>query len=291
MYNKDCYIYEDISRQAMDFLNIDEEHFIISEIYEAMKDSENAIHCFFSPSKSNGWAICPAYLDRQKAWAGSNEAAIRGTITHHFMSRIINLLKKPKTKEDYEKIDLIIWGVLHHGDWLTKSGVDSARVLISKCVKLGLETTTSEIFLMSDRLGEPNRNLRFGGSIDLLNVDKEHSTVYIYDLKTGKHEVDPNCWQLKCYAGLVREKIEDARDCKKFVLGIGQNGKIKECEIGNEELDCAMRQVKKAMEGYRDYVDNDLNEVIVEVEQKFDHCFHENPYCRFCKGCYKRERF
>ena len=181
--------------------------FVADEIFKAKHDSDKAVHCFFSPSKSNGWVSCPAYLDRAKQWDGTKEPAIRGTIVHHFLSRAIEYLKSGKYSREFDWITAIVF---QRPDWLSETGVNSAIALLKRVVELGINDTQSEVFLLSPELGTPNKNLRFGGSIDILHIkEKEgpsgamYADVHIYDLKTGKNPVVPNCWQLKCYALLV----------------------------------------------------------------------------------------
>jgi hypothetical protein len=272
-------------------------NFIADEIFKAKFDSDNAVHCFFSPSKSNGWVECPAYLDRQKQWDGSHEPAIRGTITHHFLSRAIGFLKE---KVYSRKFDYITSLVFQNPDWLTEDGVRSVIALLARVLELGIDHASSEVFIMSDVLGNPNKNLRFGGSIDVLHVvpkkdlnGTDYVDVHIYDLKTGKHIVSPDCWQLKCYALLVRDFYVDrgiASYCN-FTLGIAQNGNVKEVEFINQQKQAeAFVRIKRAMVGYETYMKQNLNIAINdEVDSAFPELFKPCPYCRFCKGCYKRD--
>lgn len=273
--------------------------FVADEIFKAKYDSDNAVHCFFSPSKSNGWVSCPAYLDRAKQWDGTKEPAIRGTIVHHFLSRAIGYLKGKEYSRQFDWITAI---VLQRPDWLSEAGVNSALALLKKVVELGVDDTQSEVFLMSPDLGMPNKNLRFGGSIDVLHIkecespsEEMYADVHIYDLKTGKNPVSPNCWQLKCYALLVRDWLLETRKhishCT-FTLGIAQDGRILEHDFSNVRTQFeAFVTIKKAMHIYTDvYLKNRLNvKINDEVDSGFQECFNPCPYCRFCRGCYKRE--
>ena len=273
--------------------------FVADEIFKAKHDSDKAVHCFFSPSKSNGWVSCPAYLDRAKQWDGTKEPAIRGTIVHHFLSRAIEYLKSGKYSREFDWITAIVF---QRPDWLSETGVNSAIALLKRVVELGINDTQSEVFLLSPELGTPNKNLRFGGSIDILHIkEKEgpsgamYADVHIYDLKTGKNPVVPNCWQLKCYALLVRDWLLETRKhishCT-FTLGIGQDGKVQECDFGNTQTQSEnYMKIKRAMHLYNDvYLKNKLNvEINDEVDSGFSECFNPCPYCRFCRGCYKRD--
>lgn len=278
-------IYESIARDAQEELGIGEDDPIIDEIFKAKEDSNNAVHCFFSPSKSNGWAICPAYLARATQWKGSNEPAIRGTITHHFMSRAINLIKE---STDFDFLDRIRWAVFGgNRKWLSRDGVNSAAALITVCGGFfDWQNVQSEVFLLSDTLGIPNKNLRFGGSIDILYINEKVKNVWVMDLKTGKHPVSPNSWQLKCYAMLVREKllnhIKGLEDWE-YVLGIGQGGMVSRVTISNNELDYAEKRIREVSELYEKYREHE------GADEEIPECFHENPYCRFCKGCFRGE--
>lgn len=292
-YNKtEEEIYNEIAENYLQTEGASE--YIADEIFRAKFDSDHAVHCFFSPSKSNGWAVCPAYLDRAKQWDVTKEPAIRGTITHHFLSKCVNMLKGAKFDRE---LDTIMSEVLEKSDWLSPAGVDSVRVLLSRCVELGIDKTWSEVFVMSPTLGMPNQNLRFGGSIDVLHIksciDKdcvEYADTHIYDLKTGKHVVSPNCWQLKCYAMLVQERFNFAYH--KFTLGIAQNGKLTEYDFSDvREQDTAFLHIKNAMNIYgKEYLGNRLN-VDIDDARDMEHgsCFQPCQYCRFCKGCFKRE--
>ena len=273
--------------------------FVADEIFKAKYDSDNAVHCFFSPSKSNGWVSCPAYLDRSKQWDGTKEPAIRGTIVHHFLSKAIGYLKQKEYSKQFDWITAI---VLQRPDWLSEAGVNSALALLKKVVELGVDDTQSEVFLMSPDLGMPNKNLRFGGSIDVLHIkecespsEAMYADVHIYDLKTGKNPVSPNCWQLKCYALLVRDWLIETRPhlshCE-FTLGIAQDGRILEHDFSSVQTQHeAFVEIKMAMHIYTDiYLKNHLNvEINDEVDSGFQECFNPCSYCRFCRGCYKRE--
>lgn len=273
--------------------------FVADEIFKAKHDSDKAVHCFFSPSKSNGWVSCPAYLDRAKQWDGTKEPAIRGTIVHHFLSRAIEYLKSGKYSREFDWMTAIVF---QRPDWLSETGVNSAIALLKRVVELGINDTQSEVFLLSPELGAPNKNLRFGGSIDILHIkEKEgpsgamYADIHIYDLKTGKNPVVPNCWQLKCYALLVRDWLLETREhishCT-FTLGIGQDGKVQECDFGNTQMQSEnYMKIKRAMHLYNDvYLKNKLNvEINDEVDSGFPECFNPCPYCRFCRGCYKRD--
>ena len=270
--------------------------FVADEIFKAKFDSEKGVHCFFSPSKSNGWVTCPAYLDRAKKWEGSNEPAIRGTIVHHFLSRVIEYLK---SKKNFVELDFISHIVFQNPEWLSVPGVNSALELIKKVIELGIDETQSEVFILSPALGVPNKNLRFGGSIDVLHIKedvdcngKKFANVYIYDLKTGKNIVHANSWQLKCYAILVRDllKVDKKVNYCNFTLGIAQNGKIDECAFSiQDEQEHAFNKIKESMEIYdKVYMENHLNvEIDDERDSGFSECFNPCPYCRFCRGCYK----
>lgn len=288
-YNKtDEEIYNEI---AENYLQTDgASEYIADEIFRAKFDSDNAVHCFFSPSKSNGWAVCPAYLDRAKQWGGTKEPAIRGTITHHFLSKCVNMLRGEKFSRE---LDTIMSEVIQKSDWLSPAGVDSVRVLLSRCIDLGIGKTWSEVFLISPTLGIPNKNLRFGGSIDILHIKANYdgsADTHIYDLKTGKHVVSPNCWQLKCYALLVKEFFKFKHH--NFTLGIAQNGKLSEYSFSNlQEQQDAFDHIKEAMDIYNEeYLGNRLNVDIDDAkDMEHDCCFQPCQYCRFCKGCFKRE--
>lgn len=287
--------------------------YIADEIFKSKRESDNAVHCFFSPSKSNGWVACPAYLDRSKQWDGSKEPAIRGTIVHHFLSKAINnLLSKGYSRE----FDWITALVFQRSEWLSEVGVESVLSLLNRIVQLnmseGFKDIRSEVFLISPDLGEPNKNLRFGGSIDVLCIKIEETdaeafraNVHIYDLKTGKNIVKPDCTQLKCYSLLVRDLLLSSEPnvllseeyagkiayCK-FTLGIAQNGKVEEFEFHNVEQQAKeFMKIKRAMNIYNDiYLRNNLNvEINGEVDSGFSECFNPCPYCRFCRGCYKRD--
>lgn len=272
--------------------------FIADEIFKAKRDSDNAVHCFFSPSKSNGWVSCPAYLDRSKQWDGSKEPAIRGTIVHHFLSRIIGYIKDNKYSRE---MDFVTAFVLQRPGWISEPGVASVIALLSKVIELGIDDVQSEVFLLSPELGMPNKNMRFGGSIDVLHIKElespsgsTYADVHIYDLKTGKNPVSPNSWQLKCYALLVRDWILETRPhigyCT-FTLGIAQDGKILEHDFSNVQTQSeAYVSIKRAMKCYTDvYLKNRLNvEINDEVDSGFPECFNPCSYCRFCRGCYKR---
>lgn len=272
--------------------------FVADEIFKAKYDSCKAVHCFFSPSKSNGWVPCPAYLDRSKQWDGSNEPAIRGTIVHHFLSKAIEYLKSGKYSREFDWITALVF---QRPDWLSVPGVESAITLLKKVVELGIDGTQSEVFLLSPDLGVPNKNLRFGGSIDILHIKEcesptgAYAEVHIYDLKTGKNPVSPTCWQLKCYALLVRDWLLDTRPYLSyctFTLGISQNGKIEETDFSNCQTQAeAFVKIKRAMSIYdKVYMENHLNvEINDEVDSGFSECFNPCSYCRFCRGCYKRE--
>ena len=273
--------------------------FIADEIFKAKKDSDDAVHCFFSPSKSNGWVSCPAYLDRAKQWDGSKEPAIRGTIVHHFLSRIIGYLKGNKYSRE---MDWVTAFVLQRPEWISDIGVRSVISLLKKVIELGVDDVQSEVFLLSPDLGMPNKNLRFGGSIDVLHIKECESTtgakyadVHIYDLKTGKNPVSPNSWQLKCYALLVRDWLLETRPhlshCS-FTLGIAQDGQVIEHDFSNVKTQFeAFINIKRAMLCYSNiYLKNHLNvEINDEVDSGFPECFNPCPYCRFCRGCYKRD--
>lgn len=273
--------------------------FVADEIFKAKHDSDNAVHCFFSPSKSNGWVSCPAYLDRSKQWDGTKEPAIRGTIVHHFLSRAIEYLKSGKYSREFDWITSI---VLQRPDWLSEAGVNSVIALLKKVIELGIEETQSEVFLMSPELGVPNKNLRFGGSIDILHIKEKkgpsgvmYADVHIYDLKTGKNPVSPNCWQLKCYALLVRDWLFETRrhlSYCSFTLGIAQDGKVNEYDFSNVQTQSeAYIKIKRTMNIYETvYLKNRLNvEVNDELDSGFSECFNPCSYCRFCRGCYKRD--
>ena len=179
-------------------------------------------------------------------------------------------------------------------------GVNSALELIKKVIELGIDETQSEVFILSPTLGIPNKNLRFGGSIDVLHI-KEHESrdkriwahVHIYDLKTGKNIVHPNSWQLKCYALLVRDFLMEVKPYLShfvFTLGIAQDGKISECEFSDEQVQSSeFVKIKRAMNCYdKVYIGNRLNvEINDELDSGFSECFNPCPYCRFCRGCYK----
>lgn len=272
--------------------------FIADEIFRAKKDSDNAVHCFFSPSKSNGWVSCPAYLDRAKQWDGTKEPAIRGTIVHYFLSRIIGYMKSNKYSKE---MDFVTAFVLQRPEWISEPGVASVIALLSKVMELGVDNVQSEVFLLSPKLGIPNKNMRFGGSIDVLHIKEcespsgvTYADVHIYDLKTGKNPVSPNCWQLKCYALLVRDWILETRPhinhCT-FTLGIAQDGRILEHDFSNVQTQSeAYIQICRAMFIYETvYLKNHLNvEINDEVDSGFSECFNPCSYCRFCRGCYKR---
>ena len=306
MWQKDVRTEEEIySSIAEDFIarfpDDPEADQICDEIFKAKFDSDNAVHCFFSPSKSNGWVPCTAYLDRAKQWDGSKEPAIRGTIAHHFLSKMINNIKAKL----FDPIDLHTYYVFRSPQWLSEPGIDSAKELLCKCAALGFDNVESEVFLMSDNFGIPNKNLRFGGSIDVLSIIKdteEHEKpwfrVWIYDLKTGKHVVNPNCWQLKCYALLVWEKIakdngfkEDDEFYVEFTLGISQNSTVREYWFGDpEEQQKAFVKIHDAFTRYKKYLKHNLNVGIDdERDSCFPDCFCPNDYCRFCRGCYKAQ--
>lgn len=275
--------------------------FVADEIFKAKYDSDNAVHCFFSPSKSNGWVSCPAYLDRSKQWDGTKEPAIRGTIVHHFLSKAIEYLKSGVYSKEFDWITAIVF---QHPDWLSEPGVNSVIALLKKVIELGVGGVRSEVFLLSPDCGVPNKNLRFGGSIDILHI-KVHdefespsgvpwADIHIYDLKTGKNPVSPNCWQLKCYALLVRDWMLEEYGITQcsFTLGIAQDGKIAEHDFSNNLVQSeAFMKIKRAMYLYdKVYMENRLNvEINDEVDSAFQECFNPCPYCRFCRGCYKRE--
>lgn len=287
-------IYCEIAKSVIEeFGESEETDFITNEIFLAKRDSDKAVHCFFSPSKSNGWMACPAYLDRSKQWDGSKEPAIRGTIVHHFLSRAINLLKSGKYSKE---LDCITNLVFNNPKWISGAGVESTLELLKKVTELGVSNVESEVFLMSDVLGIPNKNLRFGGSIDVLGIkiNGDVATVNIYDLKTGKNPVSPNCWQLKCYALLVQEfliKTKKARTCN-FMLGISQNGKLSEIQFSDpKEKESHFTKIAETMRIYENvYLKNHLNVGIDDCkDSEFEKCFSPCSYCRFCKGCFKRE--
>lgn len=289
-------IYNSIVADAEDALDDLPEvaDFIGDEIMKAKLDSKNAVHCAFSPSKSNGWVVCPAYLDRSAQWGGSPEPAIRGTIVHHFMSRVINLLKTATAEKRYPKeLDMIMCGVFSRPEWLSPIGVSSARALIKKLLELGIGDTESEVFIMSPTYGDPNKNLRFGGSIDALHIkgDGKSAEIHIYDLKTGRHPVSPDCWQLKCYALLVQERLvkEGYKDFK-YTMGIAQDGRLSEFSpLNRKHIEDKFIKIIETMDVYRDvYLKNGLNvEINDERDSGFGECFNPCSYCRFCKGCYK----
>ena len=270
--------------------------FIADEIFKAKYDSDKAVHCFFSPSKSNGWVSCPAYLDRAKQWDGSKEPAIRGTIVHHFLSRAIEYLKSNLYSREFDWITAIVF---QRPDWISEPGVASVIELLKRVIELGVENVQSEVFIMSQDIGVPNKNLRFGGSIDVLHIMEKkdadgtkYADVHIYDLKTGKNQVSPNCWQLKCYALLVRDMLmsKGSAYCE-FTLGIAQDGKILEHPFFNLQTQAeAFIRIKRAIDIYQKvYIANHLNvEVNDEVDSGFPECFEPCSYCRFCRGCYKR---
>lgn len=268
--------------------------FIMGEMDAALLDSKNAVHCFFSPSKSNGWVVCPAYLSRQQAWNGSKEPAVRGTIMHHFLSRTINQMKDHGFDSD---VDTINYLVFQSPEWLSDAGAKSVLALLSRIAELGFDKTLSEVFLVSEKLGYPNKNLLFGGSIDVLiidrNVDGKSAKCYLYDLKTGKHPVSPNAWQLKCYALLVTEWLERSEGITRvaFELGIAQNGKLSVTDFSDEEeQNAAYAKIKEAISTYVcTYKLNNLDEADDDTCKVFQNCFAPNSYCRFCKGCYKRD--
>ena len=273
--------------------------FVADEIFKAKYDSDKAVHCFFSPSKSNGWVSCPAYLDRSKQWDGSKEPAVRGTIVHHFLSRAIGYLKSGKYSREFDWITAIVF---QRPDWLSVPGVNSAIALLKRVIELGIDGTQSEVFLLSPELGEPNKNLRFGGSIDILHIKEcesptgaTYADIHIYDLKTGKNQVSPNSWQLKCYALLVRDwllKTKPYLSFCEFTLGIGQDGRILEHDFSNVQTQSeSYITIKRAMHTYSEvYLKNHLNvEINDEVDSTFQECFNPCSYCRFCRGCYKRE--
>lgn len=298
-------IYSEIAKEMLDtfsekFQECEEGiDFIANEIFKAKKDSDDAVHCFFSPSKSNGWVSCPAYLDRAKQWEGSKEPAIRGTIVHHFLSRIIGYLKSNKYSRE---MDWVTAFVLQRPSWISDIGVRSVISLLKKVMELGVDDVQSEVFLLSPDLGMPNRNLRFGGSIDVLHIKElesptgaKYADVHIYDLKTGKNPVSPNSWQLKCYALLVRDWLLETRPhlayCS-FTLGIAQDGQVIEHDFSNVQTQSeAYVTIKRAMKCYTDvYLKNHLNvEISDERDSGFSECFNPCPYCRFCRGCYKRD--
>lgn len=272
--------------------------FIATEIFKAKFESDGATHCFFSPSKSNGWATCPAYLDRAKQWDGSKEPAIRGTIVHHFLSKVINYLKAGVYSRE---MDWVTAFVLQNPDWISEQGVASVMALLNRVLELGIENAQSEVFLLSPTLGVPNKNMRFGGSIDVLHITEsdspsgaKYADVHIYDLKTGKNPVSPNSWQLKCYALLVRDYLMETRpylDHCTFTLGIAQDGKVYEHDLSNVKTQSVeFVKIKRAMHCYSEvYLKNHLNvEINDEVDSGFPECFNTCPYCRFCRGCYKR---
>ena len=273
--------------------------FVADEIFKAKYDSDKAVHCFFSPSKSNGWVSCPAYLDRSKQWDGSKEPAVRGTIVHHFLSRAIGYLKSGKYSHEFDWITAVVF---QRPDWLSVPGVNSAIALLKRVIELGIDDTQSEVFLLSPELGEPNKNLRFGGSIDILHIKEcesptgtTYADIHIYDLKTGKNPVSPNSWQLKCYALLVRDwllKTKPYLSFCEFTLGIGQDGRILEHDFSNVQAQSeSYITIKRAMHTYSEvYLKNHLNvEINDEVDSAFQECFNPCSYCRFCRGCYKRE--
>lgn len=273
--------------------------FIADEIFKAKFDSDKAVHCFFSPSKSNGWVACPAYLDRAKQWDGTKEPAIRGTIAHHFLSRAISYLKSNKYAREFDWITALVF---QRPEWLTEPGIASVLALLKRVIELGTSHTQSEVFLMSPDLGIPNSNKRFGGSIDILHIEERKSPagplyadVHIYDLKTGRNPVSPNCWQLKCYALLVRDWLLETRGylshCE-FTLGISQDGRVSEFDFSNTKTQAeAFMTIKRAMGIYQTvYLKNRLNvEINDEVDSGFGECFNPCSYCRFCRGCYKRD--
>lgn len=272
--------------------------FIADEIFAAKRDSDKAVHCFFSPSKSNGWVPCPAYLDRAKQWEGTKEPAIRGTIVHHFLSRAIGYLKANKYSRQFDWTTALVF---QNPDWLSEPGVDSALALLKKVIELGTDGVLSEVFILSDDLGMPNKNLRFGGSIDVLHIKErkdddgtKYGEVHIYDLKTGKNSVSPDSWQLKCYALLVRDWLAKTRGFAycNFTLGISQDGIIKESPFTNLQRQAEeFMAIKRAMKIYSDvYLANDLNVAVNdEKDREFQLCFNPCPYCRFCRGCFKRD--
>lgn len=298
-------IYSEIAKEMLDtfsekFQECEEGiDFIANEIFKAKKDSDDAVHCFFSPSKSNGWVSCPAYLDRAKQWEGSKEPAIRGTIVHHFLSRIIGYMKSNKYSRE---MDWVTAFVLQRPSWISDIGIRSVISLLKKVIELGVDDVQSEVFLLSPDLGMPNRNLRFGGSIDVLHIkelesptEAKYADVHIYDLKTGKNPVSPNSWQLKCYALLVRDWLLETRPhlayCS-FTLGIAQDGQVIEHDFSNVQTQHeAYVSIKRAMKCYTDvYLKNRINvEINDEVDSGFPECFNPCSYCRFCRGCYKRD--
>ena len=298
-------IYSEIAKEMLDtfsekFQECEEGiDFIANEIFKAKKDSDDAVHCFFSPSKSNGWVSCPAYLDRAKQWEGSKEPAIRGTIVHHFLSRIIGYMKSNKYSRE---MDWATAFVLQRPSWISDIGIRSVISLLKKVIELGVDDVQSEVFLLSPDLGMPNRNLRFGGSIDVLHIkelesptEAKYADVHIYDLKTGKNPVSPNSWQLKCYALLVRDWLLETRPhlayCS-FTLGIAQDGQVIEHDFSNVQTQHeAYVSIKRAMKCYTDvYLKNRINvEINDEVDSGFPECFNPCSYCRFCRGCYKRD--
>ena len=272
--------------------------YIADEIFKAKRDSDKAVHCFFSPSKSNGWVVCPAYLDRAKQWDGTKEPAIRGTITHHFLSRAIEFLKTEKYCREFDWIAALVF---QRPDWLSVPGVESVLALLKKVIELGTDGVLSEVFLLSDDLGIPNKNLRFGGSIDVLHIKeckdldgRKYGEIHIYDLKTGKNLVSPDSWQLKCYALLVRDWLVKTKgfDYCNFTLGISQDGKIKESPFVNQQTQSeAYVRIKRAMHIYEtEYLENHLNVDICDGrDMEYPMCFNPCPYCRFCRGCFKRD--
>lgn len=75
-----------------------------------------------------------------------------------------------------------------------------------------------------------------------------------------------------------------------FTLGIAQDGKVYEHDFSNVKTQSEeFVKIKRAMHCYSEvYIKNRLVEINDEVDSGFPECFNPCPYCRFCRGCYKR---
>lgn len=285
-------VYVNIVRDLEREFGGDETTKLGGEIFRAKFEAKKAVHCFFSPSKSTGWARCAAYLERSKQWNGNPEPAVRGTIIHKMLSLVLSALKGDKGCCDFRVLDDIMWYVFGNPDWLGRPGVMSALCLIEEAICLGLNKIQSEKFIMSPTLGLLQSGKRFGGSIDMLYLDEEKGVIGIYDLKTGRHPVSPNSPQLMCYAMLAADEFGREKDWN-FVLGIAQDGELKKIEVSHEEFLSKRKSIEQQFERYKKYKQLSLDDEKIfmdeSVESEGADCFCPGDYCRFCKGCYKRQ--
>lgn len=302
---------------------------IINDAWESNRASS---HYKFSPSKSPGWAICAAYMDRAVQWNGSREPAIRGTFGHYILERLLLALGLSETeiseseaKKLSDELPTLMWFLYERPDLVIKTGVPAILAAIKYADEIKVDTGFgwwSELSFCNPTITDEDGGVVFGGSIDMLHVDPIGKVIRVLDLKTGKHMVSPESWQLRCYGMLTvfnlqrgskeptvttvtarmaerfgsEDIIGDPNDYR-FIIGVAQAGKIILTEYSYSDIMAFEGIVKQQIIRVDEYKREGLRLMKGtaggdEECKKFPHLFERNPQCRFCSGCYKlREQY